>query len=245
MSADPLPGRPQSDRATWLQLDPDGFLWSYEFKTRFLTARTVALKLPSGDFLIVSPGEANVISFREHFGQEARVRFMLAPNSYHNMGIASWREQFPQAVLVAHKDAQPRLLKKGFGPIEDCAAARTDLPRNAEIIEAPGTRIGETWLVLRTAAGAIWCTCDAFFNFAKVSRRWYLQAYAKIMKSAPGLKMSGLFTNAGVHDKRLFKNFALERLGIDKPNVLVPAHGEILKDSALPERLRALLEERL
>ena len=93
----------------WQVLDPSLPLLAATYGKQ--QVRMVALGLRGGGLVVASPGTR---------GDEARaalaevagpseVRFLLAPNHFHNAGLADWQRAFPSAQIVAHPTAQPRL----------------------------------------------------------------------------------------------------------------------------------------
>jgi hypothetical protein len=105
-----------------------------------------------GGVCVVSPTRGvDPSALAAHAGD---VRFLLAPNHYHHLGVASWLASCARAVAVCSEAARPRLVRKvdtPWGELEDLAAA---LPEDASILVPEGTRNGEVWL---EAAGTwIW-----------------------------------------------------------------------------------------
>ena len=117
------------------------------------------------------------------------------PNSYHHLGVEAWLKQFPESKLYASEKATKQLQKKKALPetleIKNLDALRTILPCNMAIIEPPGHRAGDVWLVKHAENNsALWITCDSFLNYDRVSNQPFARCMQKLLGAAPGLKMS-------------------------------------------------------
>ena len=119
------------------------------------------------------------------------------------------------------------------------------LPENITLLEPPAIRYGEVWLRVAGSSGVSWIVCDAFFNYARFSKKPIARGIQKLFKAAPGLKISFLVKTFMIKDRKKYKEWVKEQLDRDRPTTLVPAHGEILRDPELPQKIRDLLDERL
>ncbi|MBK7829525.1 hypothetical protein [Nannocystis sp.] len=75
-------------------------------------ARMAAIGIGDGGLLIVSPGVPMSDAAWHELANLGAPRFLLAPNHFHNAGLAAWQARFPAATIVAHPRAQARLRKK-------------------------------------------------------------------------------------------------------------------------------------
>jgi hypothetical protein len=152
--------------------------------------------------------------------------------------------------MVAGGGARPRVASKLGGKLPqwtgvgDLGALREVLPPGTTLLEPEGTRSGEVWLELVRGGDRAWIVCDAFFNVAAFEpgfSGWVLRA----TRTGPGLSLGQTWKYLQLADRARYKAWLLERLAGGPPNVLVVAHGSVLRDVALGERLRAIVEERL
>lgn len=227
----------------WTAIDEDVGFWTAEYRVPGMPVSSTAIRLDDGGFLVVSPAEALIAPFKAQLDGDAR--FLLAPNSYHHMGLKPWRAAFPKALAVAARGAQPRLSKQGHQALHSLDELRAACPEHVEIVEVPSTRVGETWVVVKTASGVAWVVCDAFFNMQGRAKNPAMRALSWLLKSAPGLRISGLMKWGGLRDRKVYRAWLLHRLETDAPTILVPGHGDVIRDANLPARLRALIDERL
>lgn len=201
--------------------DIDG-LWSI----RKGNLRCVAISLPDGGAALYSPvrktsGTAFAV---------APVRYLLAPNHYHNLGLGEHVEAFPEADRVCSNGARPRLEKVtglAFAGLEGLAEA---LPAHANLLEPEGLKTGEVWVCLRAQDEIIWIVTDAFCGVQEKS-----DAEPKVGFLKP-------FPTYGLRDKAVFSAWVQNRLDLETPTMIVPCHGEIVQGKDLKQDIGALLE---
>jgi hypothetical protein len=227
----------------WTELAEGSGVLTADYRVPGLVSRSYALRLADGGFAIVSPGSTLVDAFADEH-PDVEVRFLVASSNFHWMGVPAWRERFPRAEVVASPGARARLEKKGVHPTVGLEGLSAALPPHLDVFEMPGTRSGETWVRAETGEGVAWLVCDAFFNMRRPKRR-RSRLTQRLMRSGPGLAISHLMKWGGLRDRRAAKRWLLERLEADAPTILVPAHGDVVRDPGLPGRLRALIEDRL
>jgi hypothetical protein len=73
--------------------------------------RCTAIKLNNNQVALFSPVQGLGHDAIESLAPLGRVTFLLAPNYYHNKGLAEYGAAFPNACLCAPEAAQPRLKK--------------------------------------------------------------------------------------------------------------------------------------
>lgn len=227
----------------WKPIAEGAPVWTADYRLPGLPCRSWAVRLQGGGCAVGSPGATLVESFSQELGDPARI--LVAPNSYHWMGIPGWRERFPEAGVAAAPGAVRRLQRKGLRPTVTLDDVEARLPEGAALLEVPATRIGELWLRAPTAEGTAWLIGDAFFNIDRVSRRLRLRLMTRVLKSGPGLAISNLMKWGGVRNRRAYREWILARLAEDRPTILVPAHGAILRGPDVADRLGELVRRRL
>src|SRR4051812_45892821 len=107
---------------TWQRVSPDLPLYTCGYS--FGAGHAIALAVPyDGGYAVISPPvKAPESSFAEIDGI-GKVRAVVAPNAFHNMGIAAWAARFPDAKLFAPSQSINRVEKKagvsGVKPLSD------------------------------------------------------------------------------------------------------------------------------
>lgn len=235
----------ESKASSWNVLDAELALYEGTYWVPGLSCRSIAAPLADGGIFVYSPGAALVANLPDELREKGDARVLLAPNSFHHLGIKAWKSAFPGAIGVAADGARARLAKQGHPDLQPLARLREKLPASMDVLEVPGTRIGESWLRWESSAGVGWAVGDAFFNMPRLSHKLHLRLLSWLLSSAPGLAISGLMKWGGVNDRRAYKSWLLDQLARDQPKVLVPNHGDVLRADDLPARLKELIERRL
>lgn len=195
------------------------------------TLRCYALVLKGGGVCLLSPVAGLGNTARQSLAEIGPVSVLLAPNHYHNKGLAEYVEAFPDAALCAPEAAIPRLNRiTGLTP-ETLDRLFPLLDDNVEILQPEGLKTGEIWIRIGNGTTTGWLVVDAF--------------------SGPGPDTSGLpstlpqmlktFPNFGVGDRTAYTTWAKARLRTDQPQCLGPCHGAIVQAPDLPEKLLALI----
>lgn len=208
-------------------------------------SNSIAIQVQAGEWVLVSPGEPMLQDWQERLAKPGDKISIIFPNHYHHLGVNAWLEQYPDAALYASQQAVDALIGKGFPHVTDLEHEQPRLPEGYSVLIPPGHRGGDVWLAKQGAEqGAVWVTCDSFMNYARLSNQPVARAMQKLMKTAPGLKVSHFVKYLLITDKSAFKHWALKQVAHDQPMTMIPSHGVVEQDVALPQRLKALLEER-
>ncbi len=223
----------------WIDIDGSGELWAAEYRVPGIKSRTTAIRLGDGSYLAYSPGAG----LEDAFAERGEVSWLLAPNSFHHLGIEAWRERFPAARLAAARGARARLRKQGH-ETEPLRAMVDDLPAQLELLEPPGTRVGELWLEHADDRHTTWLVGDAFFNM-RTPRQLRGRIIQRVAQAGPGFAVSHLMKYGGLSDRRAYKTWATTQLAHRRPDRLIPCHGEITAGDDVTDRLSQLLERRL
>jgi hypothetical protein len=112
------------------------------------------------------------------------------------------------------------------------------------VLQPEGNKAGEVWLRVESSEGIAWVVCDAFFNIAQLAGGLG-SLPLRLSGTAPGLRIGGTLSLLHLSDKRAYKDWVLRQLQLDRPNVLVPSHGDVARGPDLSERLTRLIHERL
>lgn len=196
--------------------------------------RCTAIKLRSGGLCLFSPvrglGDEAVASLRE-LGE---VEILLAPNHWHNMGLREYAEAFPQASLCASPDASVRLASVTKLRFENLVRLQRALPQNIRIIVPSGLKTGEIWLSIADAPHHVWVVVDAFCGPG-----------GRASQPAHGPGILGTFPKFGLADRTAYVDWLEGQIEADKPTMIIPCHGAILRDVRLPSMIRQLVADRL
>lgn len=185
--------------------------------------RMTAVGLPGGGFVVTSPGSRSAAA-REALAARGPVRFLLAPNHFHNAGLAEWQQAFPDALVVAHPTAIPRLRKQVPGvTIGELDALEAALPEGVRLLSPPMARQGETWIAAKGPGLSALIVCDAWVNLEQVTLPYRLVGFR------PTLMVNPLFKRLFLRSKDGFQAWAGRELEALAPTLLVPAHGAVLR----------------
>ena len=225
--------RPGTD--PWLELDAALPLLAATYGRAGV--RMTAIGLEGGGFAVVSPGTRGEAA-REALRARGAVRFLLAPNHFHNAGLADWQAAFPDARLVAHPTAIPRLRRKvpgaSFGDLE---ALRAALPAGVRLLSPPMARQGETWIAVQRPGLSALVVCDAWVHLEVVDWTYRLAGFR------PGLMVNPLFKRLFLRSKADFKAWAARELAEIAPDLLVPAHGAVMRGEGTTAALLRVTEQ--
>lgn len=229
---------------SWTPIDQKKQIWTAQYYVPKFKCRSVALKLKSGGCLILSPAASLAKNFHKELPELGKPEILLVPNYFHHYGIPAWFQLYPEIKIVASSRAIPRLKKLGYESIYSTDILPRELPENIELLEPAGSRAGEVWLRVRMEEEITWIVCDAFFNMPKLSPRFLTRLIQRAMKAAPGLSISRVVKWILIKNRSLYREWVLEQLEKDQPSILIPAHGEIIRDKELPIKLKRLIEIR-
>lgn len=189
-----------------------------------LRATVVALR--DGSVCLYSPVEKTSGAL----GDGNPIRFLLAPNHYHNKGISEHVETFGDADLVCSEAARPRLEKltgQEFGSLSTLAEA---LPPTVELVEPEGLKTGEVWMIVRSKSDVVWIVTDAFCGTMEKDEATAQVGFLKT------------FPKYGLKDKVRFSDWVSARLEKETPTMIIPCHGEIVRGTDMRNQIPTLLE---
>jgi hypothetical protein len=187
----------------------------------------VAVSLKSGDLCLYSPVE----KLSAEFVGKNPVRFLLAPNHYHNKAIGEFSEAFEDAQLVCSDAARPRLEKITSRKFSGLAALGDELPSGVTLVEPEGLKTGEIWLCIQNGTRVAWIVTDAFCGLKKTD------------DERPEIGFLKTFPKYGVRDSDLFSSWVRNRLELETPDLILPCHGEQARGAALKPDILSLLSE--
>lgn len=231
--------------AAWEVADAEAGVWSaarVEHGVR--NVRTAVVRLRDGGLLVVSPYKDMPVDLQDGLTRLGEVRWILAPNHFHNLGIDACVARFAHARVVASAIARRRLPAHVAAPILPLEAMVAELPDHVSLLEPPGTRNGEVIVRVVTGAGVLWIVADAFFHLP-VAPTGAPGLFVRAVDLGPGLRVGCTFKWIALADRALYGRWIRQALAADRPTVLVPGHGDVLRGADLTDRLRAQVDRKL
>lgn len=225
-------------------------------------SNSVLIQLKTDEYLVISPGKALLTALPSEWSistqpNDVKVHILM-PNGYHYMGVSEWVDTFPNTTLYASEQAMTPLLDKGVvshrSQLLDARLLEGLLPEGYQVVIPPGHRAGDVWITKDSHLSdaerleqdpVFWIICDSFLNYDRLSNQPIARLSQRLLDAAPGLKMSQVVKWFIINDRPQFKRWALNQLQSDKPQLLIPSHGEVKLDRQLPEQLTELIEARL
>lgn len=199
-----------------------------------LPARMTALPLEGGGVALVSPVpiDDRVAAELEAFGG---VCALIAPNLLHHLYLGAASERFPRAKVLA-----PRALRakrpdlRIDGDLED--GLPQELARSISAIKLEGAPKVDEFALLHRATRTLVVT-DLVFNV--VRPRGLVAHIALFLVGCHGKLAQSRAWRVFVRDRAAASASAEQLLGLDF-DVLVPAHGEVVKEGARAALTHAL-----
>jgi len=196
--------------------------------------RCSAIALKSGGLCLFSPVAGLGDTALASLVRLGDVAFLLAPNHYHNKGLAEYRAAFPNASLCASPAAQTRLTKITGLAFDGLNGLAAELPDGMEVLVPEGLKTGEAWIRIAGPQAVAWLVVDAFSG----------------PKGKPGSvaqepELLGTFPKFGVGDRARYVAWVKQQIQRDQPYMIVPCHGDITRGPDLTARLLALIDQEL
>jgi hypothetical protein len=231
----------------WEHVDEAHGVWTreYVFAPKSL-ARMMTARAKDGSLVAISPanglGEKDFETLRADGGVSA----LIAPNGFHHLGLASWSQAFPNARIFAPAKASARVAKKQpkLRVIEPLEALAPLLADGVRVLDLPGISIGETWITVEAASGPIWYVADSCFSMETAPASLIPRLLFKWTDSAPGFKINGLGLAMFTKDKPALRKFMLDRLAEQAPSTVITAHGAVVREAGLRERMTGMVNAR-
>ena len=203
----------------------------------------IVVPLPCGGTLVHSPTWLGDETFAQ-VGALGEPKILFAPNHFHHMSLARFRERWPNAAAVASDVATPRLRAKGHEGLASLASVASLLPAGAKWLPCEGTKAGEAFLSLPGERGPTWLVSDAFFNVVRPITG-FMGVVLRALKTTPSLAVGQTFLWVAVRDRAVYKKWILELVERERPTRILFSHGVAIEGDDLHERLAALVRARL
>lgn len=194
--------------------------------------RCTAIRLRTGDVCLYSPVSGLSKEAKDSLIELGEVKYLLAPNTYHNAGLVEYSKAYPKASLVASESAHARLTNRTGLTFKELSSLANALPEGLTLEEPKGLKNGEVWLIESAQIGHIWHVVDAFSG----------------QKHTEGpicdiVKMVKVFPNFGIKDRTVFANEVMRLVETSPPKLLLPCHGALIKTPELANQIRSLILE--
>lgn len=220
----------------WEVLDEESKLLGATYSRQGV--RMVALGLRDGGLAVWSPGK-RCAEARDALARWGEPRFLLAPNHFHNAGLAEWAAAYPKARVVAHPRAHARLKKQvpSLGAIDDLEGLRAALPEGARLVCPPQAKQGETWLAIERPGFCALVICDSVVNLKAVMPLFWLLGFRARLMTNP------LFKRMFLSSKADYKAWMKAELAAHPPTLFVPSHGDVLRGPDVAGELARVTDE--
>lgn len=213
-----------------------------QYKADFGEPYALLVKLAEDDYLAYSPGRGQLESVRKLVPDEARV-ILLAPSMGHSLGLREWSEGFSHSRVVCTSRARSHIAEKTSLPvINDTREINQNLPGHVQIVDVPDNAFGECWLKIETPERIYWAVCDSLMNLPELGSNPLVSWLLKLYGLGIGLHVHKRFRR-GLEDSAGFAEWALVQFRQDKPQVLIPCHGDVDDASDLGQQLQKLIEK--
>jgi hypothetical protein len=189
--------------------------------------RCSAIRMAGQNLCVFSPVLGLGDEARLSLSAIGEVTHLLAPNHYHNSGLAEWAAAFPKARLCASLTAAPRLSKQTGLSFDDLTGIIRLLPNSHSILSPDGLKTGEIWVRSQTEAQTAWFVVDALSG-PKAAAPPARSGDPEVLKTFP---------TYGVGEMSKYSGWFLNQLKIDQPQLVIPCHGGIVAGTNLPQKL--------
>lgn len=186
-----------------------------------------ALELNNGKTCLINP----ILGLQEFASNTASVSHILAVNHYHNKALTTFNQHYPNALLCSTDAARPRLEKITGLHTKTLADLSEKLPDRFNLIEPQGLKTGEVWLRFPVGKQIGWLVVDAFCGSKMTSSSQRCDT-PELLKTFPSY---------GIANRDIYKEWVSEQIQQDKPALIIPCHGSIIRDTRLSEKLSQLI----
>ena len=194
--------------------------------------RCTAIRLRSGGLCLYSPVAGLSARARESLDDLGIVEFLLAPNHYHNKGLAEYEATYPAAKITASEASRPRLERVTGLEFQDLEALSDSLQDGMRLVTPQGLKTGEVWVVAPAGHGVAWLVVDAFAGGKGLPE-----------EGSEHVRLLGTFPKFGIGDRFHYLEWLNSVLQSEPPEVLIPCHGHIGQGPDLKVRLQDLIAE--
>lgn len=202
------------------------------YAAQFGKLSCVALRLLDGSLCLYSPVAGLEKTLKHQTSELGTMSALLAPNHYHNKGLAAHVATFPDAALYCSCAARPRLSKITGLKFDLLDRLKEALPDGQIFHEPHGLKTGEIWVQINSVSECALVVTDA-----------YSSAIQPPGTFGGNVTMLGTFPRYGVKDARTYKTWVAELLSNAAPTMLIPCHGSPVRSPNLTDQLTGRLDE--
>ena len=198
--------------------------------------RSTLVRIDGQSLAVFSPTAMLGDAAHAEVSARGAVRYLIAANQYHHLGLREWLTRHPKATVVATELAAHRIQRKLKISVHALDELLMSLPHHIRVLVPAGLKNGEVWLVVKTTSDTIFMVGDAFVSLPGPFRGW-VGAGLRALKTGPGLNMSRTWAWLHCRDRTIYARWLAESVRAQSPTVMIPCHGEIVRDKNLGERL--------
>ena len=210
-------------------------------------ANALAVRLPSGKFLIASAPIDSADPAVRGLAAHGEVAALLAVNGAHYLGLAAARRSFPNAVSYAHPHARDRILKRSKEPgqLAPLSELTPQLGDGIDVVPVDGCKIGDVLLRVQTEHGVLLYVTDFIANIPKLPWNPMFRLMFKLTDSGLGFKVFGIFFKFFTSNRAAARDCLIREIEAKPPAILVPAHGDVVSQPNLGPTLVSMLRAAL
>jgi hypothetical protein len=214
--------------STWTVVEPSlpALTHTYSFGPGIATSLALVVE---GGVVLISPPCNVADAVYTDLAQHGPLRALVAPNAFHSMGLAPWRERNPDAPVFAPAQSIARLEKNtkitGIKPVAEASGLIGD---RFEMVDMPHYKTGEMLVRWKIDGGYAWYVTDVMFNMPELPKGpfgWVMNW----TRSGPGLRRNAIASMFMVKDKRALYGWIAEQADKTPPALIVPCHGDLLR----------------
>ena len=225
---------------TWTDLAADGSVKAIKYSFGPATANTLAARLDDGTWLAVSPAAGLPEGALEELAKDG-VSALVAPNGFHHMGQSPWRARFPKAVSYAPAGSLARLASKSkdvaYQPLDELVKL---LPKRIRFILPEGTKIPDLLMSVGIDGGNVFFSGDLISNTVSEDVKPVPRFIFGLLGGGAGYRFNKVPAALYLRDRAGWKRSVLESLEASPPTVVLPAHGNPIREDAAAQT-RAIL----
>lgn len=225
----------------WEVISKQPLLLRCEYNFGSGLANSTAIEVDEGKLLLISP-PTGIENIYERLREHGDVVAITELNGAHYMGIEEARAAFPFARVFASEVAGARITNKAQNPgeVESLDLLRELAGDRIELLEVPGSKLGDVLMRAETDKGMAWWVGDAIGN-APLPDSFVIRLLVKWTDSGPGFKVNKLFLKFFASDAAAWKQFFVDQLAAHPIGLLVPAHGDPLARDGLAAELTEMI----
>lgn len=164
------------------------------------------------------------------------VRCLIAPNLFHHLGLREWLERYPGAEVFSSQTAAHRINRKSGIRPKPIDSLKARLPGGTRILTPAGLKNGEVWVGLEAGPDRILVVGDAFFSLAGPFRG-LSGKILRAMRTGPDLQVPRTWSWLHCRNSQEYGAWFSRATKYWAATVLVPCHGDVVRDSKLGRRL--------